>query len=139
MTIQKLALSGSSTVLNGVSPFNLTLNEQFDWSAGIMAGTGQTTVAADAALNLINTATAINLTRKLTNNGAANWTGTAGFTLNGVFQNNGNFTADFATPNSITGFVGSGTFNNAGVFTKLGTAAVTLAGPALNNSGIVDI
>ncbi len=86
------------------------------WSGGAISGTGHLFIDADETLN----ATAANATlgRKLTNNGATNWTGGTFSMANGTFQNNGSFTADSATNQTITRTSGTNVFNNAGSFIK---------------------
>ena len=91
--------------------------------------------ASDAKRNRRN----VTLGRKLTNNGATTWTGGTLSMASGTFQNNGPFTADSATNQTITRTSGTNVFNNAGSFIKKNSSTLTFSNVAFNNTGTVEI
>jgi hypothetical protein len=131
MTVDSGTVTGSSdwTISNSLTLNGATLN-----------GSGTIMIAPAATLSIPGNY-AISLGRNVVNDGAASWTGFNQINLVGgvTFQNNGSFLAAPTAPAMNAGITGSGTFNNAGTFSKQGAIAVNTAGVTFNNAGTVDV
>jgi hypothetical protein len=132
--------AGSSPALTGSG--TLTVRGNFQWTSGIMSGSGRTVLETGATLALDN-ATSLSLnSRTLELGGTARWTGVEGMTLNNaVITNRAGAVFDALHPNPFTTFGGSSRFDNAGTFRKLaGGGTMSFAtGVAFNNHGTVEI
>ena len=108
----------------------VTVSGTFDWTGGVMAGSGKTTITPSGAL-LIDGA-AVTLGRLLENNGTATWSGgAAGITFAGGTFNNltgAIFLAAFAAGDAsiASSPLAPNVFNNLGIFKKTGAATATI-------------
>jgi hypothetical protein len=150
-----LTVSGTSPNVNGTvnlsggtwtGPGNMTLGGLLTWTGGTLGGTGTTTANAGIALNGSNTSETLD-GRTLVNANAQTitWSGTSNnlYIQDGaVLSNPASSTFNVTADNSVYGPVGvSGTFRNAGTFTKSGTTGTTEFnyGVLFNNSGTVNV
>ncbi len=87
----------------------------YTWTAGGMAGTGTTTIAAGGTLTISGT---VGVGRTITNNGTISWTAGQIQMVDGTIDNNAAFTAQ--PDNSMANFGGTNAFNNnaSGTFTR---------------------
>jgi hypothetical protein len=108
----------------------------FTWNSGTVAVT--TVIPANGTLN-IATGGGKSLSGTLTNNGTVNVTSTANVGIgNTTITNTSTGTFNFLSDKDFSG--GGGTFVNAGMLTKSSlSGGTTNLGPALNNSGTVDV
>jgi choice-of-anchor C domain-containing protein len=134
---------GAATI-NG--NFNLVLNNVSTWTTfnSVMSGSGTTTIASGATLNLILGAFGErDLNRTLVNHGTTNWLGGIFRMNNATIQNNGTFIANSGGVSPAQS--GTNVFENAGTFIKQGTGysqfyrANGSASYTFNNSGLVDV
>jgi hypothetical protein len=119
----------------------ITVLSQMTWSGGNHSGTGRTTIARGAILNL-TTVGSVNMTsRTLDNAGTVIWSGSGTiFFSNAVVTNR---------PGALFQMQGSGTFqtgggssrvDNAGTFRKTSSGTTTLLSPVkFNNYGTLDL
>jgi hypothetical protein len=130
ITIDTLIVTGFDSITGSD---DLTVTRQFNWSGGVMSGTGTTTVADSATLTLTG---GEDDQRNLVNNGTINWN-SGNFTLNtgATFTNNGTLNDNGDHSWSSNG----STFENAGAYVKTAGTGTTAIGPLFNNSGSVDI
>lgn len=115
---------------------NLTVTDTFTWTGGSMAGTGVTTLAAGATMNISYGL----LNRTLRNAGTINWLPDSGFfdiQGQGVLNNEGIFNAQGNQPQHF--LRGAGAINNTGTFRRSSTegSSVVQVAPPLNNTGTV--
>jgi hypothetical protein len=145
-TSSSTSLTLSSGILRGTG--TLTLSGTSTWSGGTMQDTGATVVSSTGILG-ITTAAAHTLgasgygNRTLTNNGIVNWSGAGALnvTYGSAITNNLAFN-DQNTAAAAMGATGTGTFNNAGTYSKVGngtTAGTTTIAAQFNNTGLVDV
>jgi hypothetical protein len=134
------AFAQSSGTLGGAG--DVTITGTFNWTGGMMSGSGKTIIASGGTLNLSGGGT---LSRVLQNDGTASWTGGGYNFSGGTFNNNGSFTVNLSSSPSVQSFGGTSAFNNVGTFTKQGTGTATFSSfsgtMAFNNSatGTVDV
>jgi|GEM_PF-6410610 len=122
---------------------NLTLDGTSTWTSGIMNGTGTTTIASGATLNLSGAHyTAAN--RTLVNGGTINWTEDSGndsefISVSGTIDNYGTFNAAAHSGGNLD-FYNSGNFTNeiGGTFNSIAAGNTQFTVP-FNNAGSVTI
>ncbi|HEV2521280.1 MAG TPA: Ig-like domain-containing protein, partial [Candidatus Acidoferrales bacterium] len=128
-------LNQSGGVLTGTA--SLTLTAPFTWTSGTVSVTG--TVTANGGINLngfgvtLTTGTLINGNNQTATMSGAN--SSLFFSNNAVFSNPAGSTFNLQNDNSISG---SGTFKNAGTFTKSPTVGTTFVSVIFQNSGTVN-
>ena len=148
-------ISGATVVLSGATLTSLgaTLNltsgslyfgsldtsvAAFNWSGGVMGGSGGATIVpAGGQLNFSGADALVLSTRNLTNNGTATWDRQAGdsylFIANGaVFTNSASATFDLQNSGTYV-FNGTGSLTNEGIFNKNNSNAAVIAGIAFFN------
>lgn len=119
---------------------NITINGVMNWGGGSMSSGSTLNVAANALLNLTNSATRDIPGSTLHNTGTVVWRlgnirGGTGSAINntGLWQVQGNF--DFNNA-----FAGTWTFTNSGTFRKsLSSGTTTFSGVGIQNTGTVDV
>jgi len=106
-------------------------------AAGIMSGSGKTTIADTGTLSIVGNGHV--WSRTFDNFGTATWNTGGIWTGAGTFNNHGTFTVSSGGALVLAGS-SSNAFNNLGTFIKSGTGSLT-ADPAkpFNNSGTVDV
>jgi hypothetical protein len=104
-----------------------------------MSGTGTTTIAAGAIMDITGSSTEVLDTRTCINSGTVNWTGSGGMSLadGGVFNNRGTF--NDRNDHTIYASGATGMFNNAGTFTRSPTTGATTVYDLFNNTGTVAV
>ncbi len=139
------SLSGGLTLSAGIltGPGNLTLKGTINWTGGTMSGTGTTTVAVGATLNLNGGSSEGLDTRALTNLGHIVWSNPNDLYLsNGAVLTNGtgaSFTALNDRSIIFNGGINS-VFTNAGTFTKsASTGTTTLNDVQFINTGTLNV
>jgi phage baseplate assembly protein gpV len=134
-TVDNLNLSGGA--LTGLN--KVTVTGTLNWTGGTMSGAGST--VSTGALNISGTTGKILDTRTLTNAGTATWTGSdIQLSNRAVFNNQAGASFDAQTAATFgSGFNASGTFNNAGSFTKSQSSDPTVIGITFNNSGTAEV
>ncbi len=136
-------LNQSGGYLTGQGNLTITgVGAQLNWTGGTEAGTGTTTVAAGAALNLNGSSYMTLDARTLTNLGQATWSGANDLYLeDGAVLVNG-LGATFMVQNDRTIFYNGGVnpiFTNAGTFTKQTTTGTTTVSVTVNDTGTVNV
>jgi hypothetical protein len=134
-TIKELVLYG---LLTGDG--NVSISDQFTWSAGSMSGTGTTTVLPAATMTIYGGNYHFLDGKTLLNEGAGTW-------INNwiVLNNNAHFnnagTLDVQTDYGIQSAVGGGTFNNTGAITRTQGVGNTIIydGVVFLNSGMLSV
>jgi hypothetical protein len=141
----------------------LTITNEYDWTGGYMGGSGTTTIASTAVVNIGGSGAAEylgdgNSSRTLVNNGTANLSDPTGNGLtiygNGyqsapapgsVFVNNGTFNATgnagIQEPYNYYYYATQGSFTNSpgAIFNKAGDGTTTSVSVAFNNAGTVSV
>ena len=136
-SVSNLTLSGGT--LSGTGTLNIT---SFTWSGGTQSGTGVTALGGSSTLDS-STLALILSGRTVTNSGSLTWNGTNALQLNSGAAWNNLSQSTFQVHNdaTVTAAVGTGTFANAGTFTKSGGTGTTTFTSlvAFNNTGSVNI
>ncbi|MGA2248505.1 MAG: hypothetical protein ABSH48_26365, partial [Verrucomicrobiota bacterium] len=123
---------------------SITISNAMTWIGGAMNGTGRTTIAAGASLNISNSASLSLASRTLENDGTSLWTGPGLIALSSGAIITNHAGALFNLQNAITILYGGGggtRFDNDGILLKtasLGTTAFSTGVP-LVNYGTLDI
>jgi hypothetical protein len=142
VSISQFALANGALTGSGA----VTVTTMLDWYAGgAMSGTGSTTLASGAVMDLGGDGTTEKLDgRTFNNKGTVNWlSGSGNFELDDGVKFNNESGATFSAQSggmdiySMTGATPS--FNNAGTFIQAASAGTTLNGVLFNNSGTVNI
>ncbi len=143
-------LNSPATATNGIfsngelsGSGDVTVTNVLDWTGGAMSGAGKTIIPTGATLNISVTNSVHYLNRMLENNGTTTWTGGVLDMSDGMFQNNGTFTANSDSTLDSYGRTGTNVFQNAGTFVKQGTGTtqfrVSSTGVTFNNADNVDV
>jgi hypothetical protein len=130
LMVPNLNLAGGE--LDGTA--NLTVSGTLDWTGGTMRGSGTTTIASGATLNITGTSIT-SLERTLDNGGTTSWSSTASINGAGPLNNQsgGVFDMDIAEQ-----FIPN--LNNAGtVNVTTGAGAVELPDAIVNNTGTINV
>ncbi len=127
----------ASGTLNGSGM--VTVLSALNWTVGTMSGSGRTIIPPAAVLTLNNNLNST-LGRTLEIGGTMNWTGSAGFFLNGgVITNRPGALLQVQNAASFNHSGGSPRIDNAGTFRKSANAGTTAVGVPFNNFGDVEL
>lgn len=141
-------LTATNLLLDGTGDVSISGVSQWD-GFGTMAGTGKTIVTAGSTFSFSPGGAPKNLQRTFINDGRVNWSGTGALATlnltNALFDNQASGTFNIAGDQyAFYGVSGSNTFNNAGIFNKIGPGSASFTGSgtsivSLINSGTVNV
>lgn len=136
-----LTVTGA-TVLQGTltGPGDFVVNGPITWSAGMMSGTGSTTLTPGNVATLSGSSKTLD-GRIFNNNGTINWVGATQVILSGgaILNNLPGATFDIQNDAPMNIGTGGGTFNNQGNFIKSGGTSTTNISPVFNNDSTVTV